>query len=89
MDSGKLVTCDDEFDVYICDECSEHEAQVRVMNGMICFQCWCSRNERYDSDMFSPTDWRDSCSEEEVFNQKTVYKKVTGQVPKKLGGRNE
>lgn len=68
MESGKLVTGDDEFDVYICDECSEHEAQVKVMNGMICFQCWCSRNERIDSDMLSAPDWPEPCLEEELFS---------------------
>ena len=49
MDSGKLVTADDEFDVYICDECGEHEAQISVLNGMVCFQCWLSRNECFDA----------------------------------------
>ena len=68
MDSGKLVTCDDEFDVYICDECGEHEAQIKVFNGLICFQCWCSRKERIDDDVVSALDWNDFCAEEELFS---------------------
>ena len=67
MDSGKLITADDEIEVYVCDECGEHEAQIKVFNGMVCFQCWCSRRERLDDGSISALGWEDSYSEEEVF----------------------
>jgi len=68
MDSGKLVIGDDEFDVYICDGCGEHEAQIKVFDGFICFQCWCSRGERIDDEAISSARGADLYPDEEIFD---------------------
>jgi hypothetical protein len=48
MESAKLVINGEEFEVFLCEDCGEHEGQIEAFDGMICYQCWMDREESTD-----------------------------------------
>lgn len=37
---GKLIVDNEKFDVFVCENCGEHEAQKDTVAGMLCMSCY-------------------------------------------------